>query len=121
MDRVRTSIVWVIVLATAGLCAAATTPAPSKPTPSKATPSKPRKADRPAGTEMLRDADKRVLRVDPKPPATREIRTTYYRIHTDLEPELAGELARRMDGMYELYARRLSGFGPADRIKGVPR
>ena len=34
----------------------------------------------------------------------------HYQIHTDLEPGLAQDLARRMDVMYEEYARRLIQF-----------
>jgi hypothetical protein len=41
------------------------------------------------------------------------IRTTnHYRIHTDLDPSLAEDMARRMDIMYEEYARRLVDFTP---------
>jgi hypothetical protein len=38
------------------------------------------------------------------------LRTKYYRIHTDLDRELAEDLARRMDAMYDEYQRRLSAF-----------
>jgi hypothetical protein len=34
----------------------------------------------------------------------------YYRVHTDLDREFAGDLSRRMDAMYEEYQRRLAGF-----------
>src|SRR5688572_21467890 len=33
-------------------------------------------------------------------PRMAALRTRYYRIHTDLEPEFARDLARRLDGMY---------------------
>jgi hypothetical protein len=38
------------------------------------------------------------------------LRTRYYRIHTDLDPELSRDLARRLDAMYDEYQRRLSNF-----------
>ena len=117
MGRVRTSIVWVTVLALAGLCAgaAATTPAQQKSRKSA------RPDERARGQERLRDVERPVLRVEAKAPAMREIQTQYYRIHTDLDPQLADDLARRMDKMYELYANRLSGFAPAEKLKTVPR
>ena len=36
--------------------------------------------------------------------------TTHYRLHTDLDPKLAEDLGRRMDAMWEEYARRLANF-----------
>src|SRR5688572_26683037 len=39
-------------------------------------------------------------------PGTRTIRTRYYRIHTDIDPELVQDLSTRLDGMYEEYQRR---------------
>src|SRR5688572_9341426 len=36
--------------------------------------------------------------------------TRYYRIHSDLDRELTQDLARRMDGMFDEYKRRLAGF-----------
>jgi hypothetical protein len=36
--------------------------------------------------------------------------TRYYKVHTDIDPALARDLERRMDGMYEEYRRRLAGF-----------
>ena len=39
----------------------------------------------------------------------RTITTQHYRIETDLDPELAVDCARRMDAMYDEYARRFSG------------
>src|SRR2546423_10702322 len=47
------------------------------------------------------DAPASVLRV---------LASRHYRIHTDLEPAFAEELARRMDGMYDEYDRRLADF-----------
>jgi hypothetical protein len=41
----------------------------------------------------------------------RTLRSAHYLIHTDLETSFAEELARRLDAMYEDYARRLAGFG----------
>ena len=40
----------------------------------------------------------------------RTIRTRHYRIHTDLDPELAADLGQRLDGMYDEYRRRLANF-----------
>ena len=42
----------------------------------------------------------------------REFNSRFYRIHTDLEPGLAQDLARRLDVMHEEYARRLMRFEP---------
>ena len=44
------------------------------------------------------------------PPNMREIQTRHYRIHTDLDFELANDLAQRLDGMYEAYSWRLRLF-----------
>jgi hypothetical protein len=41
----------------------------------------------------------------------RQLDTRHYSIHTDLERSLAEDLARRLDAMYEEYARRLADFG----------
>ena len=43
----------------------------------------------------------------------RVLDSKHYRIHTDLEPAFAEELAMRLDAMYEEYARRLSEFRAA--------
>lgn len=40
----------------------------------------------------------------------RVIETRHYRIHTDLDPELSADLAKRLDAMYEAYAWRLRLF-----------
>ena len=40
----------------------------------------------------------------------RVLETNHYRIHTDLDRSLAEDLAKRMDAMYEEYARRLANF-----------
>jgi len=40
----------------------------------------------------------------------REINPRHYRIHTDLDADLSGDLGRRMDAMYEQYAQRLAVF-----------
>jgi hypothetical protein len=40
----------------------------------------------------------------------RVVHTAHYRIHTDLDRNLADDLAKRMDAMYDEYARRLSVF-----------
>jgi hypothetical protein len=44
------------------------------------------------------------------PGAMRVVLTTHYRIHTDLDPELADDLSRRMDAMYGEYGRRFASF-----------
>jgi hypothetical protein len=47
--------------------------------------------------------------------ASAQMRTTetaHYIVHTDVDPELAQDLARRMDSMYDEYARRLVEFAP---------
>ena len=51
-------------------------------------------------------------------PDLRAIQTPHYRIHTDLPPELADDLARRMEAMHGQYAQRLSDFKPP---QDVPR
>src|SRR3954447_14634965 len=43
-------------------------------------------------------------------PDMREIQTRHYRIHTDLDFELANDLSQRLDAMYEAYAWRLRLF-----------
>ncbi len=45
--------------------------------------------------------------------ALRLLNARHYRIHTDLDPALVEDLARRMDAMYDEYDRRLSAFGAA--------
>src|SRR5688572_24498172 len=42
----------------------------------------------------------------------RVLTTRHYRIRTDLDPQFAEELARRMDAMYDDYSRRLDDFQP---------
>lgn len=44
------------------------------------------------------------------PPSMRELNTRHYRIHTDLNFELANDLAGRLDAMYEAYSWRLRLF-----------
>jgi hypothetical protein len=44
------------------------------------------------------------------PPGMREINTRHYRIHTDLDFELANDLAQRLEAMYEAYSWRLRLF-----------
>src|SRR5947208_15875271 len=44
------------------------------------------------------------------PPNMREIQTRHYRIHTDLDYELANDLAQRLDAMYDAYSWRLRLF-----------
>src|SRR5689334_13629041 len=40
----------------------------------------------------------------------RSVPTDHYLIHTDLDDDLAQDLAKRMDAMYEEYSRRLADF-----------
>ena len=63
--------------------------------------------DRPAAAAAR--AEPAAPATDP-PPGMRTVRTQHYRIHTDLDPELAADLARRLDGMYDEYQRRLANF-----------
>src|SRR4051794_33124878 len=42
----------------------------------------------------------------------RVLNSQHYQIHTDLDAKLAEDLARRMDLMYDEYARRLVQFSP---------
>jgi hypothetical protein len=44
----------------------------------------------------------------------RVFQTTHYRVHTDLDDDLAGDLGHRMDVMYDEYARRMAGFHRPD-------
>jgi hypothetical protein len=44
----------------------------------------------------------------------RPLTTNHYRIQTDVESSLADDLARRMDGMYDEYSRRLVDFSPQE-------
>lgn len=46
----------------------------------------------------------------------RTVDTRHYRIHTDLDAELSVDLGRRMDAMYDEYARRLAAFQPAGDV-----
>ena len=41
---------------------------------------------------------------------TRVVESKHYRVHSDLDPDLTNDLTRRLDLMYDEYARRLSGF-----------
>jgi len=43
-------------------------------------------------------------------PAMREMQTRHYRIHTDLDFELANDLSSRLDAMYDAYSWRLRLF-----------
>ncbi|MDB5297647.1 MAG: hypothetical protein JWO31_3630 [Phycisphaerales bacterium] len=49
---------------------------------------------------------------DSRLPDLRTVDSVHYRIRTDLDRELSLDLARRMDAMYDEYARRLSAFQP---------
>ena len=44
------------------------------------------------------------------PPNLRDIRTDHYRIRTDLDDDLANELAKLMEGMFAEYSHRLADF-----------
>src|SRR5438094_803355 len=45
-------------------------------------------------------------------PSMRRYETAHYNIHTDVDDALARDLCRRMDTMYEEYAKRLVEFSP---------
>ena len=49
------------------------------------------------------------------PKNMRDIQTRHYRIHTDLDFELANDLAHRLDAMYEAYSWRLRLFKQGDQ------
>lgn len=51
----------------------------------------------------------------------RSFDSRHYRIHTDLDPILADDLARRMDVMHDVYADRLSDFVPGSDAAPPPR
>ena len=44
----------------------------------------------------------------------RTLRSAHYNVHTDLDQPLAEEMGRRLDAMYDEYARRLEQFKTAD-------
>ncbi len=44
----------------------------------------------------------------------RTLRSAHYLVHTDLEPALAEDLAKRLDAMHDEYARRLGAFSAID-------
>jgi len=54
-------------------------------------------------------------------PSLHVFNTRHYRIHTDLDYQLASDTARRMDSMYEEYSRRLVIFNlpETERIQDV--
>src|SRR5436305_14477882 len=49
-------------------------------------------------------------RAAPGAPAMREMQSRHYRIHTDLDFELANDLSGRLDAMYDAYSWRLRLF-----------
>ncbi len=51
------------------------------------------------------------------PANLREIRTEHYRIRTDLEDDLANEMARLMEGMFAEYSHRLAEFNDAAEFR----
>ena len=53
------------------------------------------------------------------PPGLRVIETRHYRIHTDLDFELANDLAQRLEAMYSAYSWRLRVF--AENGREIPR
>ena len=53
------------------------------------------------------------------PPGLRVIETRHYRIHTDLDFELANDLAQRLEAMYSAYSWRLRVF--AEDGREIPR
>lgn len=46
----------------------------------------------------------------------RSYESRHYHVETDLDDELARDCVRRMDAMYDEYARRLAAFRPADDV-----
>ena len=48
---------------------------------------------------------------------TRTYQTEHYRLVTDVDPDLAADLSRRMDAMFEEYSTRLAGFARDDATK----
>ncbi len=52
-----------------------------------------------------------------EPANLRQIRTEHYLIQTDLDPELADELAELMEGMFGEYSRRLADFSDKAPIR----
>jgi hypothetical protein len=52
-------------------------------------------------------------------PMLRNLQTRHYSIHTDLDQALAEDLGKRLDAMYEEYARRLADFGPDEAKEQV--
>ena len=55
----------------------------------------------------------------PLPDGIRVFQTRHYRIHTDLDEELADDLGRRMDAMYEEYVRRFATFVAQSEIPAL--
>lgn len=51
--------------------------------------------------------------------ALRYYQTKFYRLYTDVDPELARDLSRRLDGMFDEYSRRLNAFGSEEDRKDV--
>lgn len=49
----------------------------------------------------------------------RDFYSHYYQVHTDLEPGLAQDLARRLDAMHEEYTRRLMQFDVKPDLRPV--
>src|SRR5262249_7645351 len=47
-------------------------------------------------------------------PQLRIVQSRHYQIHTDLQPDFADDLARRMDAMFEEYGKRLDDFQPPE-------
>ena len=45
---------------------------------------------------------------------SRTYQTEHYRLVTDVEPDLAADLSKRMDAMYDEYTRRLDSFSRTD-------
>jgi hypothetical protein len=68
---------------------------------------------------FAQDADTFGVTVRQDAPDTRLTRyqTRHYSLNTDVEPELARDLATRLDAMYDEYARRLNAFGEPQESK----
>ncbi len=50
------------------------------------------------------------------PPLRRAFSTDHYTIRTNLDPDIADDLAKRMDAMYEEYSRRFVDFRPVNEM-----
>src|SRR5688572_16513838 len=54
------------------------------------------------------------------PKDIREVATKHYVLRTNIKGDLVDDLARRMDGMYEEYTRRMKEFAPPKDAPKLP-